>query len=266
MQINFSKYHGAGNDFILIDNRNGIFAGGTSEIKLMCDRHFGIGADGLILLCKSEHYDFEMKYYNSDGTISTFCGNGSRCVAYYAYTLGIAGKIMTFSAADGIHEAHILENRKVLMQMRDVKITVKSDMEFLADTGSPHIVIFSENLDQTDVRKKGSAVRYSEEYRTKGINVNFAELKEEILHVRTYERGVEDETLSCGTGVTASALSAALFYKLASPVKVITKGGEFAVNFSPGTNKDFTKIELEGPVEFVFSGNYFINGKHETAT
>lgn len=255
MSIVFYKYHGAGNDFVLLDNRGLTFrSDNISLIAWLCDRRFGIGADGLMLLQECPGYDFEMRYFNSDGREASMCGNGGRCIAAFARRLGIAGGRTTFMAVDGVHEAVFEEDGDISLKMADVSDVEAGGDEFFLDTGSPHFVRFVETLDGLDVYHEGRAVRYSDRFREKGTNVNFVKQKGDHLTVYTYERGVEDETLACGTGITASALSAALRSGLdRGRFSVTAKGGRLAVSFSK-SDRGFTDIWLRGPAAFVFEG------------
>jgi len=256
MEYTFYKYQGTGNDFIMIDNRTNIFSkNDTKLVSFMCDRRFGIGADGLILLENDPNTDFRMVYYNSDGNESTMCGNGGRCIVAFAKFLDIIDSEADFMAIDGHHRATIAEDGLVSLQMKDVNmVTVYEDYVFL-DTGSPHHVEVVQDLATMDVKKNGSAVRYSGMYGDKGTNVNFVSQTEtDKFSVRTYERGVEDETLSCGTGVTAVAIAMRVLGKTdADIVKLTTPGGELEVSFLPD-GKHFTEIYLTGPATFVFKG------------
>jgi diaminopimelate epimerase len=254
MNISFYKYQGTGNDFVMIDNRIDCFPKNDSEfVKKICDRRFGIGADGMILLEEHPSLDFRMVYYNADGNLSSMCGNGGRCIVKFAKQLGVIGDFAKFEAVDGLHEATIVEDR-VLLKMNDVKdIHISENYTFL-NTGSPHHVELVENLKDFDVKINGAFIRYNI-YGTEGANVNFVEqIEQDIFTVRTYERGVEDETLSCGTGVTAVALS--LFEKkIVNSKKVILKtpGGVLTVRFDH-SNDGYTNIYLEGSASFVFKG------------
>lgn len=262
MLLTFYKYQGTGNDFIMIDNRDKKFVPDLHTIKKLCDRRFGIGADGLILLENAKGYDFSMQYYNSDGAESTMCGNGGRCITAFAVFLGIiknndrlpAGQAK-FIAIDGEHLANILENGIVSLKMKDVSVIEKSGEDFILDTGSPHYVRFVDNVAEVDVFHEGRKIRQSNRFAAKGINVNFVVVKDGILNVRTYERGVEDETLSCGTGVTASALAfASSGLAISDECKIVVPGGNLKVKFKSGTGSSFTDVWLEGPAEFVFKG------------
>lgn len=260
MIFTFYKFQGCGNDFIIIDDRNENFHLSTSEIENLCNRRFGIGADGLILIRNHPELDFEMVYYNSDGKLSSMCGNGSRCVVSLAFDLGLIQENTTFNAADGLHEAIIRnvtsKNEKIVaVKMRDVhEIEINNEFIFL-NTGSPHVVIKKQNIDNFDVLTEGKKIRYNERFKKEGTNVNFIEGKGEFLKVRTYERGVEDETLSCGTGVTASAIAASVINSKEgnNSCKIKTSGGELLVNFYK-ENNSAKNVWLEGPAVFVFNG------------
>lgn len=255
MTTTFNKYQGAGNDFIIIDNRTGIFNPSNSNlINRLCDRRLGIGADGFILINSSEEFDFEMLYFNSDGFESTMCGNGGRCAADFAIRSGIAGKKVIFKAIDGIHEA-ISENNIIKLSMNDVNELRIVSGNYFINTGSPHYVIFNENVAAIDVYNEGKKIRWSKDFPPGGTNVNFAEIKGNSMFVRTFERGVEDETLSCGTGVTASAIAAVFSGHFdTNSVNIITKGGNLKVEFKI-KGKKVTNIWLSGPATFVFEGS-----------
>ena len=258
MKLTFYKYQGTGNDFVMIDNRQNILSkNNTNLIKSLCDRKFGIGADGLILLENPENpgEDFKMVYFNSDGRESSMCGNGGRCIVAFAAFLGIIRKETVFSAIDGRHEASV-EDGMVGLKMTDVSGLKETEMAVFANTGSPHHILFTEDVEQLDVRKLGSEIRYSQAYAgSGGTNVNFAELTGPgDFKVRTYERGVENETLSCGTGVTAVALAAYRTGRTRSKeVKLQTLGGELMVSFEEEGN-GFRNIWLNGPAQQVFKG------------
>ncbi|MFZ2339240.1 MAG: diaminopimelate epimerase [Bacteroidales bacterium] len=254
METAFNKYQGTGNDFIIIDNRNSVFnPGNSSLINRLCDRRFGIGADGLILIGALDGYDYEMIYFNSDGFRGTMCGNGGRCAAAFALKHGIAGTSQRFLAPDGIHEARS-ENNIIRLTMSDVKNITRISGNFFINTGSPHYVVFTSNLDNLDVFSEGRKIRWSDEFKPGGTNVNFVEIQKDGIFVRTFERGVEDETLSCGTGVTASAIASVLSgHFVSAPVNVRTRGGELKVEFEIRADI-ITGINLCGPAAFVFEG------------
>lgn len=256
MNFTFSKYHGAGNDFIIIDNRNYNISFSTNQVKYLCDRHLGIGADGLMLLNTDNESDFRMVYYNSDGNESTMCGNGGRCITAFASKLGIIKQKTSFIAIDGLHTAEIIEDNDdikiVKLKMTDVTKIIKRDNYFLINTGSPHYVEFVKDVNEIDILTTGREIRYNKIFAPNGLNVNFVEILDNSLFVRTYERGVEDETLSCGTGVTASAL-AFCFQKDIQTVNIETKGGNLSVSFEKEAN-GFKNIFLQGPATFIFEG------------
>jgi diaminopimelate epimerase len=254
MTIPFNKYQGAGNDFIIIDNRKVIInPGDHSLINKLCDRRFGIGADGLILISDSQEYDYEMKYYNSDGNEGTMCGNGGRCSADFAIRSGIAGNELVFKAIDGVHRASA-EGETIRLSMNDVKNPGLVKGNYFIDTGSPHYVIFREGIDSIDVDNEGRKIRWSDDFSPGGTNVNFVETGPEGIYVRTFERGVEEETLSCGTGVTASAIVSVLSGHFdTNTVRVKTRGGDLSVSLRVSGNT-INNIWLSGPATFVFSG------------
>ena len=255
--IKFYKYQGTGNDFIMIDNRNQFFPKNDVElVKKMCDRRFGIGADGLILLENHESLDFQMVYYNSDGNESTMCGNGGRCIVAFAYFLNVFENKAKFNAIDGLHEAEINGN-VVKLKMIDVPEIIKIDADYQLNTGSPHFVRYVEDVQNLDVYKNGYEIRNSEPYKKEGINVNFvSKISENEVFVRTYERGVEDETYSCGTGVTASCLTFMNEFGVGE-VSVKTLGGNLKV-YAEKHETGFRNIWLEGPAEYVFEGKFKI--------
>lgn len=259
--IKFSKYHGTGNDFIMIDNRPLRAKLTSTEIANLCHRRFGIGADGLILLQGHPEYDFEMVYYNSDGNPSSMCGNGGRCIAAFAAEIGIEAKAgpLKFMAVDGLHEAVLVEainnGYKVDLKMQDVHEVIVRESYAILNTGSPHFVVRVNDVDKIDLIKQAHAIRYSDQFKEKGINVNFIQSVDKDIKVRTYERGVEDETWSCGTGVVASAISFFLFSGNI-PSHIHTKGGLLHVNFTTEDKQHFTDVHLMGPAVKVFEG-YF---------
>jgi diaminopimelate epimerase len=256
MELIFYKYHGAGNDFIIIDNRENKIELEKEKIRNMCDRHFGIGADGLMLLMNKTGYDFEMQYYNADGNIGSMCGNGGRCIVQFFYDTIMQKPEYLFSAVDGDHEASIENNGWIDLKMKDVDaVEITSFSDYILDTGSPHYVKPVGDVWNVNVVKEGREIRYNRRFTADGINVNFVELNEdESISVRTYERGVEDETLSCGTGVTASALMFAHNANGFNRVNVKTPGGHLAVEFEKKQEFVFENIWLCGPATFVFKG------------
>lgn len=256
MKIEFYKYHGTGNDFIILDNRNNEYPNlMAKQIKRMCHRNFGIGADGLMLLGKKDGYDFEMVYYNSDGNESSMCGNGGRCLVKFASHRGIFKSSYHFIAIDGEHDAEIDSDGTVSLHMQNVNSVAYRNNYAILNTGSPHFVRFAPDVKNIDVVFTGSEIRYSKEFEPDGLNVNFVEtLSEDAIFVRTYERGVENETLSCGTGVTAAALLSAHNENGFNTVVVKTPGGTLSVEFDKTDDQHFENIWLCGPAEFVFKG------------
>ena len=252
--IEFFKYQGTGNDFVMIDNRDLSFPKDTEIIKKLCDRRFGIGGDGLIVLENHDIFDFKMVYYNSDGNESTMCGNGGRCIVAFAHFLDVFEDKTTFEAIDGKHEAEI-HNGIIKLKMIDVDVIKNIENNFELNTGSPHYVTFVEMLKDYKVFENGNNIRNSSSYNAEGINVNFVEeVAENEIFVRTYERGVEDETFSCGTGVTAAAL-VYLKDKNQSSVNVKVLGGNLKV-YAEKDGKIFRNIWLEGPAKQVFKGKF----------
>ncbi|MBR9915627.1 MAG: diaminopimelate epimerase [Algicola sp.] len=256
MQFTFYKYQGTGNDFVMIDNRHAIFdKNDTKLIAFLCDRRFGIGADGLILLENHEVYDFKMVYFNADGNESTMCGNGGRCIVAFAKFLGLIDQKAVFEAIDGKHEATIADGL-VHLQMQDVDRIEAFKSHVFLDTGSPHHVQLDKNLSELDVKSKGASIRYGTPYHQRGgTNVNFVTKKSnDRFSVRTYERGVEDETLSCGTGVTAVAIAMHYIGETEKNlITLLTEGGELQVTFD-NTASGYHNIWLIGPATQVFKG------------
>ncbi|WP_185872428.1 diaminopimelate epimerase [Blattabacterium cuenoti] len=270
MKLNFFKYHGTGNDFILIDSRKKKIIKEHSFFKKLCDRHFGIGADGIIFIQNDSTSDFYMQYHNSDGKESTMCGNGGRCAIFFAKKLGIIPNNNQeenktyFRAIDGYHYGSIIKNNKnnnnnfvslSLLNVKKNEIEIHPKHIFL-NTGSPHHIIFVKNVNKIDVYKEGRKIRFQNPYLKKGVNVNFVEILENnILQIRTYERGVENETLSCGTGITASVISAYKMNKISYMKKIIVKtlGGNLWVSLQE-TKNEYKNINLTGPVQFIFEG------------
>ena len=255
MTITFYKYQGTGNDFIIVDNRlQTIDKNNSKRIAQLCDRRFGIGADGFILLETDENADFKMVYFNADGNESSMCGNGGRCIAAFAKFLNIVETETKFVAIDGFHKAKI-QDGIVHLQMQNVNTIKTYDKHLFLDTGSPHHVETVSNLATIDVKSKGSKIRYSKLYNAVGSNINFVEkVAQDYFAVRTYERGVEDETLSCGTGVTAVALAMHNKGEVKDQsVRLKTQGGELQVTFNT-TKNGYDDIWLIGPALQVFKG------------
>jgi diaminopimelate epimerase len=260
MQIEFYKYQGTGNDFVMIDNRTTFFPKeNTKLIAHLCDRRFGVGGDGLILLENDSETDFKMVYYNSDGNQSSMCGNGGRCLVAFAKKLQVIENNTTFIATDGLHHAKVTQNGLVSLQMIDVTtIAITPDYAFL-NTGSPHHVQIVNDLAHYNVKKNGAAIRYGELYGKEGSNINFVhKIDDTSFSLRTYERGVEDETLACGTGATAVAIAMhATGQTNATKLDLSVEGGELVVSFDENQGK-YTNVYLKGPAEFVFKGEITI--------
>lgn len=256
VKITFSKYQGAGNDFVLIDNRSGFFDRNNRDlVRSLCDRRFGVGADGLMLLQDTENFNFEMVYYNADGREASMCGNGGRCIVAFARDLGIITDKAVFLAVDGKHDAYI-DGNQVNLGMINVSSVDRDGDAYVLHTGSPHYVTWAQDLKNLDVYQMGSAIRNNHTYRKEGINVNFVEREDdEGYFVRTFERGVEDETLACGTGATASAMAIALHEGLEGemeiPIRVL--GGQLYIGFHKQGER-FTNVRLKGPAQKVFEG------------
>lgn len=258
MKVPFFKYHGAGNDFILLDDRDGQLPPLNVEaVAAWCARHTGIGADGLMLLQLQDGYDFKMKYYNSDGREGSMCGNGGRCIVAFANSLGmLKGAQTRFIAVDGPHEAVVSSSDFIELKMGDVAAPASIPEGYFANTGSPHALLFREDLDKVDVFREGRALRYSPPWKDAGVNVNFVQIIDnDTLCVYTYERGVEDETLSCGTGVTAAAIAFhASGRSVSNNITIHTKGGVLNVRFEPQPDGTYQNVWLSGPAVFVFQG------------
>jgi diaminopimelate epimerase len=254
--VKFYKYQGTGNDFIMIDNRDLSFQkDNTALINQLCDRRFGIGADGLILLENDANVDFKMVYYNSDGNESSMCGNGGRCIVAFAKQLSVIDQTATFIAVDGLHNATILDQKTIALQMKDVDEVLIHDSYVFLNTGSPHHVTMVNDLQQMDVKQSGKTIRYSELYGEVGSNVNFvSQISENHFAIRTYERGVEDETLSCGTGATAVAIAMNAICKTKqNHITIDVQGGQLVISFRVN-DSGYEEVFLEGPAEFVFEG------------
>lgn len=254
MNIKFKKYQGAGNDFIIIDNRIPISDFPQPLVEILCDRRFGIGADGLMLLEEDDRYDFRMRYFNADGKEASMCGNGGRCIVAYAHQLGLFADSCHFIAVDGPHSATINGNT-VNLKMTDVDGVISTENYFYLNTGSPHYVKVVADCLHYDVVNQGREIRYSEAFQPDGTNVNFITPDKDIIYVRTYERGVEDETLACGTGCVASALCTALLKgDTRNTYTIDAQGGKLKVSFEREGHA-FRNIWLEGPATFVFNGD-----------
>ena len=255
MKINFSKYNGAGNDFILIDDRKNLINDNKSLITYLCDRHFGIGADGLIILKESSNSDFEILHYTSDGNLGSLCGNGSRCAVLFAFNKDIISTNTVFHAFDGIHNAEILGNGLIKMDMKLNSDIVSNSYGTWLDTGSPHLVVENNDTDELDVNNEGRLIRYNDFYKEEGVNINFVEkISDNQFKIRTYERGVENETLACGTGSTASAICMNFLGRTnSSNITMQCKGGDLNVKFH-SSEKDYNEISITGPAKKVFEG------------
>ena len=263
-KLKFSKMEGTGNDFVVVDNRSGIVKDRENLAKRICLRKKGVGADGLLLLEKSDRADFRMRVFNPDGSEPEMCGNGARCVARFAYLEGIIDKECSFETLSGLVSAYI-DEENVRIKMKDpsflnlrLELSLKdgSCAGYHLDTGVPHFVLFVPEIERVALEKLGPEIRYHQSFQPAGTNVDFVEVKESFLKVRTYERGVEAETLSCGTGVTAAAIVASLVQELTSPVEVRTKGGNLKVHFQRRNKSNFTRVFLEGEVRLVYEGRY----------
>jgi diaminopimelate epimerase len=259
MELHFYKYQGTGNDFILLDNRKGNIHLDSGQIARLCDRHMGIGADGLMLLEQKKGYDFHMVYYNSDGNESTMCGNGGRCITRFAERLGIIGTHASFMAIDGAHKAVINDNDTITLHMSNVNGMDTFSDYCLLNTGSPHYVKEVADVANTDVVGEGRTIRHRQDFEPNGINVNFVQAIENGISVRTYERGVENETLSCGTGVTASAIASTGVATGYFDIMVQTPGGILQVTFTKTTATSAEDVTLRGAADFVFEGNIFVS-------
>ncbi len=257
MQFEFSKYQGAGNDFILVDQRTQDYGLDAARRAWLCHRRFGIGADGLILLENAPGYSFRMVYFNSDGNPSTLCGNGGRCIAAFARDLGIELEQGEFIAVDGPHRYAFDAQGRVHLHMPEVESITWGEDYAILDTGSPHFVQWVgdlAHLQRMDVHAEGRQIRYSPSFEAKGINVNFAVRDQVPLPVRTYERGVEAETLACGTGVTAAAIASVGTQLGTFHQKVRARGGDLEVHFEKVKPDAAHRVVLIGPAQKVFEG------------
>jgi len=261
--VHFSKYHGTGNDFVMIDGREqdtSIFD--NSLIKQLCHRRFGVGGDGLIILLEGKRSDFRMQYFNADGYEGTMCGNGGRCITAFAHRLKIIGLEATFEGIDGRHSSTILPNEEIRLKLKDVNGIRWVEDGYLVDTGSPHFVKFVSQLEQIEVELEGREIRNQSRFGKGGVNVNFVEkgASSSRLSVRTFERGVEAETFSCGTGVTAAAICSYFHFKSDNfSYNIKTRGGNLNVSFHAQHHTQFTDIYLTGPASHVYDGSIEIN-------
>ncbi|ALO17391.1 Diaminopimelate epimerase [Salinivirga cyanobacteriivorans] len=254
----FHKYHGAGNDFVLIDiTENNAIKLTQKDIATICHRRFGVGADGLITLGPSDNSDFKMTYYNSDGLEGTMCGNGGRCAVQFAYDRGMAGKKTTFDAVDGLHKGVITDDEEVNLMMQNIGEIKNTPFGMFADTGSPHLVIEAENLQKLDVKTEGEKLRHDDYFYPDGVNVNYYQIIDNVIHIRTFERGVEAETWACGTGSVATAVIAHHKKQFDSnSIKVQALGGQLTISFE--FNGRYENLWLKGPAQKVFEGYDFI--------
>lgn len=259
MIVHFSKYHGTGNDFVMIDGRTQDTSQfDTNLIHRLCDRRFGIGGDGLIILEQGDQVDFNMRYFNADGREGSMCGNGGRCITAFANHLGIISTDASFKGIDGMHWASILPGGDIRLKLKDVEGIKSLKDGYLLDTGSPHFVKFLSGLDHIDVTRDGKEIRHQARFGPGGVNVNFVETgsKSDQISVRTFERGVEAETYSCGTGVSAAAICAYLHQKADKlTYHVETRGGSLKVSFNTKNNSKFTEVYLTGPAVRVYDGS-----------
>jgi diaminopimelate epimerase len=270
MRVDFVKMTGAGNDFVVIDNRAGKIKSASKIAKLLCDRRWGIGADGLLLVGRSKRASYKMLYYNADGSYGGMCGNGGRCIAFFAYWKKIAGKTHDFEALDHIYSAKISKNEVVLWMKDPIALRIGEEINVgtvklrvnSVDTGSPHVVVPIESmgpkaaLDNLDVVGLGRQIRNDAHFSPNGTNVNFIQRQgSKSIQIRTYERGVEDETLACGTGSIASAVVASRLWGMKPPIRIVPRSKvALRVEFdeSAGT---ITNVRLTGPAKVVYSGS-----------
>lgn len=255
MTIHFSKYHGAGNDFVIIDNRELAFNPTPQQVAALCHRHFGIGADGLMLLETDSDFDFRMRYFNSDGPEASMCGNGGRCLVMFAHRLGLFEHQTQFVGIDGVHQALVVDNQTVKLQMIDVEGVSVEDDNFIVNTGSPHLVQFVADVEHVDVPYQGKLMRNTFGLQPGGVNVNFAHFTADGIKIRTYERGVEGETLACGTGAVATAIAANHWYNEDKNCYTLyARGGTLTISFNKAAESRYSNIWLQGPVVHVFDG------------
>ena len=263
MIVHFSKYHGTGNDFVMIDGRDQDTSKFDSNlIRQFCDRRFGIGGDGLIILQESNQWDFKMRYFNADGLEGTMCGNGGRCITAFANHLNICGLEASFEGTDGLHTSSILPNGEIRLKLKDVNGVRWVEDGYLLDTGSPHFVKFVTQLEHLDLEVEGKEIRNQARFGKGGVNVNFVETRtnSNVISVRTFERGVEAETYSCGTGVTAAVICSYYHFKAdIFSYRILTKGGKLNVSFKEQHHSHFTDIYLTGPASQEYQGSIEIN-------
>ncbi|MFL2632148.1 MAG: diaminopimelate epimerase [Candidatus Marisimplicoccus sp.] len=259
MMINFSKYSGAGNNFVVIDNREDFFNLSKKQITRLLDMNRGIGGDGLILINKSKKYDFNVVHYTPDGNLGSLCGNGTRCAIAYAHKKNIINIDTIFEAYDGVHKASVVDDELIEMQMKINSKIIKNDYGLLIDTGSPHLIIETSNTDDIDVEKEAKLIRYSDNYKENGVNVNYVQkISDEVFKIRTYERGVEYETMACGTGSTASAICMNYIGKTTkNKIKMKCLGGDLTIKFKE-KDKDYSEITHIGAAQEVFKGSFEI--------
>ncbi len=255
-ELHFQKWQATGNDFVIVDNRDGVLKNLSPEwINGICDRKFGIGADGFMFVNKHPKLDFEMKYFNADGYEAEMCGNGARSIIGFTYLLGMIGQSTEFLAIDGQHHGWVIGADKYKIQLVDVEAINQDDKGIFLNTGVPHLVVFCEDPSQIDVVKEGREIRNNPDYAPKGTNVNFVNSKQEVITMRTYERGVENETLSCGTGAVASAIATEFIEKQGlTSYQVKVPGGQLLVKFKQTGPNSFQNICLEGEAKKVFEG------------
>lgn len=264
--LKFYKYQGAGNDFVLINNMNGEISLNSKQIENICNRNFGIGADGLMMLEKDTNNDFYMRYFNADSSEVAMCGNGGRCIVLFAHHQGVIGKNTTFNSLDGIHSAQIINDNgiegHVKINLINVNEIVEYNNDIFMNTGVPHYIQFVDNVDHVDIQKEGSFIRYNEMFKPEGTNVNFVEISGiGAIKVRTYERGVEGETLACGTGATAAAIATSLkFQPSINSFKVSVQGGELNIDFNKLSSHNYINIQLEGGAKATFKGEFILGG------
>ena len=262
-KIEFYKMSGSGNDFIIIDNRNSIVDENdlSNFIAKVCRRKMAVGADGVILVENSDHADFKWRFFNSDGSVAEMCGNGARCVARFAYLNEIAGSNMSFETLAGLVQAEVIGGRVKVKMTDPSQLKTGETIEFenglvsisSINTGVPHVVIVKDSIDDVDIVKIGRKIRYHDQFLPAGTNVNFAcHIKDNTIAIRTYERGVEDETLACGTGAAASAIVMANIMKIDSPLSVLTQSGEYLNIFFREKDGQYYDIYLEGDARFIY--------------